>query len=143
MCRAVYRNDLYTGLLYSGYLLSGTYCQKVTAEFGIDYFCISASLISAAVKCVTNSWWIGQPSPATLMLNGFTRNANHGFNSWKCSNLGWKSSSSFKIYFSILPLCGLLLPLHEKHSFSFWHWKNDRMLLTIYVFEKIVFSSGN
>jgi len=30
ICRAVHRNELYTGLLYSGYLLSGTCCQKLT-----------------------------------------------------------------------------------------------------------------
>jgi len=28
-------------------------------------------------------------------------------------------SNSLKIYFSVLPLCGLQLPLCEKHSFSF------------------------
>jgi len=57
--------------------------------------------------------------PTTFTLNGFTRNAKRGFNSWKCSNLPWNSSNSLKIYFSVLPLCGLQLPLCEKHSFSF------------------------
>jgi len=33
ICRAVYRNELNTGLLYSGYLLSATCGQKVTAEW--------------------------------------------------------------------------------------------------------------
>jgi len=51
------------------------------------------------------------------------------FNSWKWPNLDWNSSSSLAIYFSILPLCGLQLPLRQKHSFSFWHWEYDRMLL--------------
>jgi len=37
----------------------------------------------------------------------------------------------------------LQMPFREKHSFSFWHWENDRMLLTLCVFEKIWFSSGN
>ena len=59
------------------------------------------------------------PVPTTLTLNGFTRNVKHGFNSSKCSNLAWNSSNSLKMYFNILPLCGLQLPLREKHSFSF------------------------
>jgi len=46
--------------------------------------------------------------------NGFTRNAQHGFNSWKWSDLTWNYSSSFTIHFSILPLCRLQLPLREK-----------------------------
>jgi len=40
------------------------------------------------------------------MMNGFTTNAKHGFNSWKWSNLAWSSSNSVTIYFCILPLCG-------------------------------------
>jgi len=65
----------------------------------------------------------------TLTLNGFTRNANHGFTSWKWSNVAWNSSSSLAIYFSILPLCGLQLPLRRnigspsdigKMTESFW-----------------------
>ena len=145
ICRTVYRNELCTGLLYSEYLLSGTCCQKLTVEFHwltffrARFFCISASLVSAAVKFVTNGWWTGQPSPTTLTLNGFTRNAKHGFNSWKCSYLAWNSFSSLKIYFSILPLYGLQLPPREKHSFSFWHWKNDRTLLTIRVWKILIF----
>jgi len=54
----------------------------------------------------------------TSTLNGFTRNAKHGFSSWKWSNLAWNSSSSLKIYFSILPFSSLQLPLREKHPFS-------------------------
>jgi len=79
----------------------------------------------------------------TLTSNGFTRNAKHGLNSWKWSNLAWNFSSTLTVYFSILPLCGLQLPLHEKHSFSFWHWENERTLSTICVFKKFSFSSGN
>ena len=78
----------------------------------------------------------------TLALNGFTRNAKHGFNSWKWSHLAWNPSSSLTIYFSILLRCGLQMPLRETHWFSFRHWENDRLLLTICVFEKFYFSSG-
>ena len=33
ICRAVYTNELYAGLLYSGHLLSGTCWQKLTVEW--------------------------------------------------------------------------------------------------------------
>jgi len=33
ICRAVYRNELHTGLLYFGYFLSGTCCQKLNVEW--------------------------------------------------------------------------------------------------------------
>ena len=72
----------------------------------------------------------------TLTLNGFPRNAKHGFYSWKWSNLALNSSGSLTIYFGILPLCGLQMPLRERHWFSLRHWENDRMLSTICVFEK-------
>ena len=78
-----------------------------------------------------------------LTLNGFTRNAKHGLHFWKWSNLAWKFSSGLTIYFSILPLCGLQLPLREKHPFSFWHGENERMLSKICVFKNFLFSSGN
>jgi len=64
------------------------------------------SFISTADKFATNRWRTGQPSPTTLMMNGFTRNAQHIFNSWKWSNLAWSSSNIVTIYFCILPLCG-------------------------------------
>jgi len=79
----------------------------------------------------------------TLTLIGFTRNTKHGFNSWKWSNLAWNPSTSLTIYFSIFPLCGLQMPLRKKHSFSFWHWEKERMLLTMRVFKKFSFSSRN
>ena len=75
----------------------------------------------------------------TLTVNRFTRNAEHDFNSWKWSHLAWNSSSSFTIYFGIFPLCALQMPLRETHWFSFRHWENDRMLLTICVFENFNF----
>jgi len=125
-------------------LLSGTYCQKLTVEwhwlkfFRARFSCLSVSLISAAVKFVTNGWWTGQPSPTTL--NGFTRNAKRGFNSWKWSNLAWNSSGGLTIYFGILPLRGLQLPLRAKsirsHS-DIGKWQNafDNMCLwKIFIF---------
>ena len=62
-------------------------------------------------------------------------------NGQKWSN--WNFSSSLQIYFSILPLSRLELPLRKKHSFSFWHWENERMLLTICVVKNFKFSSGS
>jgi len=214
ICRAVYKNKLYTGLLYSGYLLSGrgvtrgtkgvqftgrrmtagdaaksqqyhkyfiqdsasaserppvqtwgrqacflprappnlvtpllcgTCCQKLIAEwhwlkflksqiflhFGQFNFCSSQvcdkRLVNwTAIIDYINTEWIYKERKAW-------------FNSWKCPNLAWNSSSSLKIYFSVLPLCGLQSPLRDKHSFSLWHWKNDRMLFTIRVWKIVIF----
>jgi len=58
------------------------------------------------------------PLWTTLTLKRFTRNAKHGFNSWKCSKLTWNSSNG--LYFSILPFCDLQLPFFAKsiHSLS-------------------------
>jgi len=65
------------------------------------------SFISTADKFVTNRWRTGQPSLTTLTMNGFTRMAKHGFDSWKWSNLAWSSSgSAVTIYFCSFPLCG-------------------------------------
>ena len=91
-----------------------------------------------------NCWRTGQPSLTALTMNGFTRDAKHGFSSWKWSNLAWNSSSSVTIYFILFRFVVLQFPLREKYSFSyFWHGENDRMLLTICVFEKIEISCGN
>jgi len=64
------------------------------------------------------------------------------FNSWKWSNLTWNFSNSLTIYFNILPLCGLQLPLREKHYFSFWHWENERKLSTMCVLSIFNFLLG-
>ena len=71
------------------------------------------------------------PCPSAVPASLFTRNTKHGFNSWKWSNLAWTFSSRLTIYFSNLALCGLELPLREKHSFSLGKWKNafDNMCL--------------
>jgi len=57
------------------------------------------SFVSTTDKFVTNGWRTGQPSLTTLKMNGFTRNAKHGFNSWKWSNLAWSSSNTVTIFF--------------------------------------------
>jgi len=72
----------------------------------------------------------------TSTLNGSARSAKHIYNTWKWSNLAWNSCSSLTMYFCILPLCGLQLPLREIHSLSFWHWEIERMLSTICVFKQ-------
>ena len=83
-----------------------------------------------------------QTTKPVWIYKEFTRNAKHGFNSWKWSNLYWNSSSSITIYISILPLCGLQLPLIETHWFSFRHWETDRMLLTVCVSKNFNFLLG-
>ena len=103
------------------------------------------TFVATAHKFVTNGWRTGQPPLTTLRMNGFIRNAKHGFNFWKWSNPAWSSSSWAPIYFSILPFRGPANASSRKAfvSFSLWHWNNDRMLLTMYVVEKIEFSSRN
>jgi len=66
--------------------------------------------------------WLGTPP---VVLQFILVNAKYGFNSWKWSNLAWDSSSSLTIYFSILSLCGLQLPLRETPWFSFRHWETN------------------
>jgi len=87
LCCAVHRNESYTGILTSGYLLSGTCRQKLSVEwaltkvffiqiflhFGQFYF-YSRQVCS---KWLTN--WTAITD--TLTLNGFTRNVKHGFDS--------------------------------------------------------------
>jgi len=83
--RAKYRIESYTGCLSSGYLLSGTFRQIPAVEwywlkpFRARCSCVSVSFISTTNKFVTNGWRTGQPSPTTLTLNGFTRNARMVF----------------------------------------------------------------
>jgi len=47
-------------------------------------FSESVSCVSAADKFVTKGWRTGQPSLTALTMDEFTKNAKHGFNSWKC-----------------------------------------------------------
>jgi len=108
--------------------LAKVFLSQIFLNFGLSYF-----YNKVCNKRLANWTAIND----TLTLNGFTRNTKHGFNSWKWLNLAWTSSCSPTICFSMFQLCGLQLPLRKKHSFSFWHWENDRMLLTICVFEKL------
>ena len=145
ICCAMHGNESYTGILSSTYLLSGTCRQKWIVEWHsikllIDPDCLAFRSVYFYSRQLCNKRLANWTATTdTLTLNGFTRNAKHGFNSWKWPNLASNSSSSLTIYFSILPFSGLQLPLREKHSFSFWHWENDIMLLTICVFEKFIF----
>jgi len=60
ICCAIHRNESNTGILNSGYLLSGTCRQKLSVQwhwpkfFLSRFFCISVSFISAADKFVAN-----------------------------------------------------------------------------------------
>jgi len=87
-----------------GVALTKAFFIQIFLHFGQFYFYSSQ---------VCSKWLANWASVTdTLTLNGFTRNAKHGFDSWKLSNLAWNSSSSLTIY------CGLQLLLREKHSFS-------------------------
>jgi len=112
ICCAVRRNGLYTGILNSGYSLSEPVARN-TCRVALTKVCFEPDFFAFVCYKRLANW------TDTLTLNGFTRNAKHGFNSWKWSNLAWNFSNSLAIYFSIFPFCGLQLPLREKQSFSF------------------------
>ena len=124
--------------VFSGNLWPEINCRAALIKVSLE----PVSFVSTAGKFVTNCWRTGQPSLTTLTMNRFAKNSKHGFNSWKWSKQAWNSSTSLFIviffYFVVLQL-----PLREKHAFSFWHWENDRMLLTICVYEKFQFSFGS
>ena len=147
ICWPTRGNGLYTGILNSGYLLFETCRQKLSVQWQWLKFYLSKMFLhtfgqfyfyrrQVCNKRLANWTAITE----TLTLNGFTRNAKHGL------TLGngqiWKISGSLTIYFSILPFCGLQLPPREKHSFSFWHWENERMLSTIRVLKNFNFLLG-
>ena len=143
----MHRNELYTGILNSMYSLSGTCRQKLSVEwdwpkffwprlflhFGQFYF-YSRQVCNKGLA----NW---TPITDTLTLNGFTRNAKHGFNSWKWSNLAWNSSSSTALQFILLffHFVVLQLLLQKTHWFSFRHRENDRMLLTMCLWKILIF----
>jgi len=135
ICCALHKNELHTSILNSGYLLSGTCRQKLSVFFTQIFLHFGQFYFYSRQVCHKRlANWAAITD--TLTLNGFTRNARHGFNSWKWSNLAWNSCSSLTIYFSIPQLCGLQLPLCETPWFSFRHWETDRMFLTMRAFEK-------
>jgi len=118
ICCAIHRNELYTGILNSGYSLSRTCRQKLSVEWHWLVFLTQILLHFGQLffysRQVCNKRLANWPAITdTLTLNGFTRNAKHGFNSWKWSNLALNSCSSLTICFGILPFCGLQMPLRE------------------------------
>jgi len=115
--------------------LTNVFLNQIFLHFGQFYFYSRHVCNKQVANCTAIT--------DTLTLNGFVRNSKRGLNSWKWSNLARNLSRSLTIYLSIFPLRCLQLPLCKKHSFSFWHWENDRMLLTTCVFEKFKFSPGN
>ena len=83
--------------------LTKVFFIQIFLHFGQFYFCS---------RQVCSKWLTNWTAIDIITLNGFTRNAKHGFDSWKSSNLAWNSSSSLTLY------RGLQLSLREKHSFS-------------------------
>ena len=135
ICCALRRNELHTGILNCGYRFFGT-CRQKLSVFSTQIFLYFGQFYFYTRQVCSKRLANWTTITDTLTLNGFTRNAKHGFNSWKWSNLTWNFSSSFTIYFSILSLCGLQLPLRETPWPSFRHWETDGMFLTMCVFEK-------
>jgi len=85
--------------------LTKVFLSQILLHFGQFYF--------YRRQVCNNRWANWTAITDTLTLNGFARNAKHGFNSWKWSSLALNISNSLTIYLNILPLCGLQLPLHE------------------------------
>ena len=146
ICWPTHGNGLYTGILNSGYLLFGTCRQKLSVQWQWLKFCLSKIFLHFGQfyfyrrQVCNKRLAIWTAITETLTLNGFTRNAKHGL------TLGnsqiWNFSCSLTVYFGILPFCDLQLPPREKHSFSFWHWENERMLSTICVLKNFNYLLG-
>ena len=118
MCCAIYRNESYWYFkfcIFSFWNLSLKIKCRValTVDFFDPDFLAFPSVFFFSRQVCNKRLANWTAITDTLTLHGFTRNAKHGFNSWKWSHLAWNSSSSLTIYFSILPLCGLQMPLRE------------------------------
>jgi len=85
------------------WVFSGTRGQKLTVDWHwLKFFKASQFRFYSRQVCDKRlSNWIA----ITDFINDewMSRNAKHGFNSWKWSNLTWSSSNSVTIYFCILP----------------------------------------
>jgi len=122
------------------WVFSGACRQKLTVKWQwLKFFLEPVSFVCTVDKFMTNGWQTGQPSLATLTMNGFTRNAKHGFNSWKWSNLAWSSSSRLTIYFCILPLCGPVIASSQKNVCSL----SDIPKLTECIWQHVSFKKFN
>ena len=110
------------------WVFSGTCGQKLVANWHwLKFFLEKVSFVSTADKFVTNVWQTEQSSLTTLTMNGFTRNAKHGFKSSKRSNLAWSSTSSLTNYFCIRPLCGPASASSQKTFvliLTYRNWRN-------------------
>ena len=97
ICCAIHRNELYTGIINFGFLLSGTCRQKLSVEWHWLKFVLSQIFLHFGQfyfysrQACNKRLAIWKAITDTLTLNGFTRNAKHGFNSWKWSNLTWNA----------------------------------------------------
>ena len=123
LCYRPHRNELYTGMLNSEYFLPWTCRSKLSVEWYWLKFFLSQIFLH-----------FGQFYPYSRQV------CSKGLDNWTAITdtlTAWNFSSSLKIYFSILPLCRLQLPLRKKHSLSFWHWEKERMLSTICVFKNV------
>ena len=143
---AIHRNELYTGILNSAYLLSGTCHQKKSVECRMALTKVFLSQISlhfrqfyfysrqVCNKRLAN--WTAITVTDTLTFNGFTTGMLSMV--WTLGNgqirLGIPPVVlQFILVFFHFVVCNCLF---AKQTFSFWHWEKDRMGLAIRVFEK-------
>ena len=120
ICCAIHRNELYTGIFKFWVFTFWNLSPEIKCRVALTKFFLSQIFLHFG-QFYFNSGQVCNKRLAnwtaitdTLTLNGFTRNAKHRFNSWKWPNVAWNFSSSLTIYFSILPHCGLQLPLRDK-----------------------------
>jgi len=70
--------------------LTKAFLSLILLHFGQFYFNSREVCKKRLVNWTANA--------GTLTLNGFTKNAKHGFYSWKWSNLAWNFSKSYNIF---------------------------------------------
>jgi len=106
---------------------SGTYRQNYTAEhYGLKFVRARSSCISVSFSSTVDKfdirWRTGQPSPTTFNVELIHKQFKSEFTFLQMVKPGWNSSSRLLMYFCILPVRGLQLPLRDKQLFPFWHF---------------------
>ena len=108
ICCAVHRNELYTGILNFGFLLSGTCRQKLSVEWHWLKCVLSQIFLhfgqfylysrQACNKRLAN--WTAIID--TLTWNGFTRNTKHGFTVTRGNGQIWLGTSLVVLQFILV-----------------------------------------
>jgi len=132
LCYRPHSNELYTGMLNSGYFLPWTCSLKLSVErYWLKFFLSQIFLhfgqfypYSRQVCSKGLDNWTAITD--TLTLNGFSRNAKHGFDSWKWPNLAWNFPvvSKFILVFFHFVVCNCLFEKTFILILRLRKWKN-------------------